>query len=32
LPENESSTPEIHVEGWNVAPATLTPTSAVAVR
>jgi exo-1,4-beta-D-glucosaminidase len=31
LPENESSTPEIHVEGWNVAPATLTPTSAVAV-
>jgi exo-1,4-beta-D-glucosaminidase len=32
LPEGESSTPQIHVEGWNVAPVSLTPTAAVAAR
>ncbi len=32
LPDGDSSTPTIHVEGWNVAPVTLTPTAAVAAR
>ncbi|HLY42088.1 MAG TPA: beta galactosidase jelly roll domain-containing protein [Terracidiphilus sp.] len=30
LPESETATPVIDVDGWNVAPFTLTPTTAVA--
>ena len=30
LPEGDSATPTVHVEGWNVAPATLTPTAGAA--
>jgi exo-1,4-beta-D-glucosaminidase len=32
LPDTGSSTPIVQVDGWNVAPVTLTPTSAVASR
>ena len=32
LPESDSSTPVVQIEGWNVAPVTLTPTAAVATR
>ena len=32
LPEGETATPVVQVEGWNVAPVSLTPTTAVAVR
>ena len=32
LSDGDSSTPKIHVEGWNLAPVTLTPTAAVAAR
>jgi exo-1,4-beta-D-glucosaminidase len=32
LPEDDSTTPVIHVDGWNVAPITLTPTTAMAAR
>lgn len=32
LPEGETAVPTVHLEGWNVAPATLTPTAAVAAR
>jgi exo-1,4-beta-D-glucosaminidase len=32
LPADESAVPVVHVDGWNVAPLSLTPTSAVAVR
>jgi len=32
LPEGENSTPVVHIDGWNVAPLTLTPTTAVAAR
>ena len=32
LSDGDSSTPTIHVEGWNLAPVTLTPTAAVAAR
>ena len=32
LPEGETATPVVQVEGWNVAPVSLTPTIAVAVR
>ena len=28
LPENESGTPTIQIEGWNIAPMTITPTVA----
>jgi exo-1,4-beta-D-glucosaminidase len=28
LPEQESGTPEVQVEGWNVSPVTITPTNA----
>ena len=32
LPESETATPSVQVEGWNVAAQTLTPTAAVATR
>jgi len=32
LPEGDSSNPTVQVDGWNVAPVSLTPTTAVAVR
>jgi exo-1,4-beta-D-glucosaminidase len=32
LPEGENTTPTIQLEGWNVAPISLTPTTAVAAR
>ena len=32
LPDNVSQTPVIQIDGWNVAPATITPTTAVAGR
>jgi exo-1,4-beta-D-glucosaminidase len=32
LPEDESGTPQVQMEGWNVAPVTLTPTTAVAAK
>ena len=32
LPAGESAVPVVHVDGWNVVPLSLTPTSAVAVR
>jgi exo-1,4-beta-D-glucosaminidase len=32
LPEGEFASPVVQVDGWNVAPVTLTPTTAVAVR
>jgi exo-1,4-beta-D-glucosaminidase len=32
LPDSPSNLPTIHVEGWNVAAATVTPTAAVAAR
>lgn len=32
LPEGENTTPVIQVDGWNVAPISLTPTTAVAAR
>ena len=30
LPESETGIPTIQIEGWNVAPVTITPTAAVA--
>jgi exo-1,4-beta-D-glucosaminidase len=32
LPEGESASPVVQVDGWNVAPISLTPTNAVAAR
>jgi exo-1,4-beta-D-glucosaminidase len=32
LPEESPQVPTIHVDGWNVAPTTLTPTVATAER
>lgn len=32
LPESETAVPQVLVEGWNVAPVTLTPTTAVGTR
>ncbi|HUN83867.1 MAG TPA: beta galactosidase jelly roll domain-containing protein [Terracidiphilus sp.] len=32
LPDNDSSSPVIHVDGWNVASITLTPTAGMAAR
>jgi exo-1,4-beta-D-glucosaminidase len=32
LPDGDSSVPQVQVEGWNIAPITLTPTAAVAAR
>jgi len=32
LPESESATPVVQIDGWNVAPISLTPTAAVARR
>jgi exo-1,4-beta-D-glucosaminidase len=32
LPDSETGIPQVQVEGWNVAPVTLTPTTAVAAR
>ncbi|HEY2471603.1 MAG TPA: glycosyl hydrolase family 2 [Terracidiphilus sp.] len=32
LPEGESTTPLIQIDGWNVSPITITPTTAVASR
>ena len=32
LPQNDSSSPVIHVDGWNVASITLTPTAGMAAR
>jgi exo-1,4-beta-D-glucosaminidase len=32
LPDGDSGTPTVQVDGWNVAPVSLTPTTAVAVR
>lgn len=32
LPENDNHAPVVQIDGWNVAPISLTPTSAVAVR
>ena len=32
LPEGDSSLPQVQIEGWNIAPITLTPTAAVASR
>ena len=32
LPEGESASPVVQVDGWNVAPIALTPTNAVAAR
>ena len=32
LPEGETGSPTIQIEGWNVAPVSLTPTAAIAAR
>ena len=32
LPEGDTTTPVVHVDGWNVAPMTLNPTTSVASR
>ena len=32
LPEGETGTPTIQIEGWNVAPVSITPTDAIAAR
>jgi exo-1,4-beta-D-glucosaminidase len=32
LPESESSTPQIHIDGWNMAPVSITPAVAVTAR
>ncbi len=32
LPENASATPVVHVDGWNIAATTLTPTNAAAAK
>jgi exo-1,4-beta-D-glucosaminidase len=32
MPESDSTTPVVQIDGWNVAPISLTPTTAVAVR
>ena len=32
LPEGDNSVPTVKIEGWNVAPTTLTPTTGVAAR
>ena len=32
LPEGEANTPVVQIDGWNVAPISLTPTAAVAAR
>jgi len=32
LPAGDTNTPTVQVDGWNVAPVSLTPTAAVATR